>query len=309
MAECWRWLSLSACVSAGTDEMQNKGRNILKRLLPAFFIFFVMYGGCVFAAQPSGALGPAAAYPRIVMVDGRAKLSVPGQVGDLVFFEPGCFSAPYTADVQNYFYHLFYCEKSGDAFRLANDLATLVVLNYGGVDHFYTVNGDYDSSTDLFIDGAILVDNAWWGIFAQVGGMVCGGYCYPGWQNTTGIYMHVRLRDGVPYFYNQYSPYLFFWVSYRSAGHSFMMPLMPAMLCIAQCKSDLASAKTSIIAEGKAIFSAFAAGSGSLPCNTAICLTGKESYFQPFANGVLLLGTMASGLIVFRKKSSGRKRR
>lgn len=69
-----------------------------------------------------------------------------------------------------------------------------------------------------------------------------------------------------------------------------------------QCKTELATAKTSIISEGQAILSAFAVGSGSLPCNTAICLTGKEAYFLPLSNGVLLLGTMASGMIVIRKK-------
>ena len=72
--------------------------------------------------------------------------------------------------------------------------------------------------------------------------------------------------------------------------------------CLEKCKADLAAAKTSITADGQALLAAFTAVPGALPCNTTICLTGKEAMFQPMADGVLLLGSLASGLIVMRKR-------
>lgn len=82
--------------------------------------------------------------------------------------------------------------------------------------------------------------------------------------------------------------------------------------CIPDCKTNLAVAKTAITTNGKSLI-ANLAGSGiaTAPCfQPYFCFTGQEASFQPVVNGVLLLGSVMSSVIVFRKKKPlGRDRR
>ncbi|MFA7239875.1 MAG: hypothetical protein WC091_07160 [Sulfuricellaceae bacterium] len=170
---------------------------------------------------------------------------------------------------------VYHCKYKGDAIRQCITIAQLHTVypmhlwnpSYlSGYKIYYNYGyADYNFSRCMLNEGKLWVDV--WGY---------GGSCGNN-SNHTCIWV---------YFLNP----------------SLTLSFMPSNDCLIYCKSDLAIAKTSITTEAKSILTAYITGTGSLPCGTLICLTGKESFFQPIANGVLLLGTMASTLIVIRKK-------
>lgn len=222
---------------------KKSGRNILLRLLPAFFIFIV---SCNSNAGMSG--------------DSPDSVSAAG-----CRFGGNGHSTSWTS-------HHYYCKHLGDG---------IVLIDY--MRRFYIYPDPAIVYPHSYPAGPITSENYFQFFGSTYYGfqMVFGGW-YP-YNSVVYVHLDDDSLDKTVWFH----------------------PLMPENTCVEQCKADLKAEKTTIETEGKTLLAKFQPGTGALPCDNSeygICLAGKEAFFAPIANGVLLLGTMASGLIIFRKK-------
>ena len=276
------------------EKCVKSGRGMLRKLLPAFFfLFFSDYSFSVplpypviYSSDSSQSVSWKSTFPYSYSVSLLPDSSADVSVGQ--FQNKGCWLA------LDFDYHWSYrkvgrhygCNTLGDALRLCQQMRSFIP-------------GDY-----------IVGFNC---LFHSIGAPNIPGFGVPpslvgfSGQGVELYALHIvnnLFADGVE---------MFFWPKSNSMLLTSEFDFNfgnGALLCINGCKADLAAKKSAIQAEGATVLTGITGSPGTtLPCFGIFCLTGKETELQPIANTVLLIGSLGSAFIVFRKKpKKGRER-
>lgn len=279
---------------------------MLRKLLPAFFFLALIFSDFAFSVPVpyrvvNPYVSPVTSFASSVLPYHYQYALAGGEIALGGYDHPGCWLiTDYALDPSGRVYALriYGCKTRGDAHKLCSAFQAHVSKYYGVAPPFVSCSDIYPNVGELSAGDFSVLSRYWNSPPLPV-------------DFTGKVYLvdfGAFLPDGLSvlhfYIYTQNVS-----MGLTSLSYDFGNGMQ---VCIDECKADLAAAKTAIQTEGNSLIANLAgSGAAAAPCiQPYFCFTGQEAFFQPIVNGVLLLGTVMSSAIVFRKKKpQGRDRR
>lgn len=297
--------------------MRNKsGRDIIKLLLPALFVF---WSSLSFGVTVSGPDGEKATFPalQVFFWDDYSDLPLWQAVEHIPvglyrnFVVPGCVYVTLSAD---------WLRTNGGQRYLRGVQGGIVIHDlFRAVDHqsqvyvqglvYCRTAGDVNRYVEKVTPGLSQFPAGW---SCAVGSL---GSSDTFWQSSSSaVWGADMLTCRGSYYYDRF---VLGWLEVFSRSSSlsrtsaFDFAEFGGNTCLIQCKAELSARKFAIEAEGNELFANFTRyGYVDAPCiEPFFCWAGREQSMQPFVNGVLLAGSFMSAAVIFRKKKpKGRDR-